>query len=159
MQDQTKANQIVHVFIVLYNLVKLNAITVTSQWVPWHLITGISIVCSGTYQIKHQSSVSLAFLRGIHRSTVDSPHKRPVTQKRFPLTHVIMGKPSVLLCLLLHTVNTNRSGWSANWFYDTGIHGNWSMTLILIAGLVECLHVIYHIYRNGRGFWVWLTAS
>ena len=33
------------------------------------------------------------------------------------------------------------------------------MTLILIAGLVEWLHVIYHTDRNERGFWVWITAS
>ena len=43
-------------------------------------ITGISIVCStvcsGTDQRKHQSSVSLAFVREIHWWPVDSPHKR-----------------------------------------------------------------------------------
>ena len=30
---------------------------------------------------KYQSSASLAFVRGIHRSPVNSPHKRPVTRK------------------------------------------------------------------------------
>ena len=30
---------------------------------------------------KHQSSMSLAFVRGIHRSPVNSPHKWPVTRK------------------------------------------------------------------------------
>ena len=48
-------------------------------------ITGISIIysilCSGADQIKHQSSASLAFVRGIHRWPVDSPHKEPVTRK------------------------------------------------------------------------------
>ena len=39
---------------------------------------------------KHQSSASLAFVRGIHRSPVDSPHKGPVTRKMFPLDDVIM---------------------------------------------------------------------
>ena len=47
-------------------------------------ITGVSIVystvCSGAYQRKHQSSASLAFERGIHRSSVNSPHKGPVTE-------------------------------------------------------------------------------
>ena len=42
-------------------------------------IAGVSIVCSTVYsgadQSKHQSSPSLAFVRGIHRWTVDSPHK------------------------------------------------------------------------------------
>ena len=41
--------------------------------------------CSDTDQRKHQSSASLAFmLRRIHRWPVNSPHKRPVTQKMFP---------------------------------------------------------------------------
>ena len=34
-----------------------------------------SIVCSGTDQRKHPSSTSLAFVRGIHRWPVNSPHK------------------------------------------------------------------------------------
>ena len=44
-------------------------------------------------QRKHQSSASLAFVRGIHRWTVDSPHKgqvTPVTRKMFPFDDVIM---------------------------------------------------------------------
>ena len=42
-----------------------------------------STVCSGADQTKHQSSASLAYVRGIHRSPLDSPHKGPVTQKMF----------------------------------------------------------------------------
>ena len=60
-------------------------------------LTGVSIgcstVCSGVDQRKHQSSASLAFVRGIHRWTVDSPHKgqvTPVTRKMFPFDDVIM---------------------------------------------------------------------
>ena len=34
-----------------------------------------STVCSGADQRKHQSSASLAFVRGIHQRPVDSPHK------------------------------------------------------------------------------------
>ena len=52
-------------------------------------ITGISIVCStvcsSADQRKHESSASLALVRGIHRP----PHKRPVTRKMFPLDDVI----------------------------------------------------------------------
>ena len=48
------------------------------------------IVCSGSDQIKHQSSASLAFVRGIHRSPVNSPHTWPVTRKMFPFDDVIM---------------------------------------------------------------------
>ena len=46
---------------------------------------------SGTDQRKHQSSASLAFVRGIHRWPVDSPHKWPVTRKMFPFDDVIMN--------------------------------------------------------------------
>ena len=49
--------------------------------------TGVSIVYSTVYsgvdQRKHQSSASLAFVRGIHRWPVNSPNKRPVTRKMF----------------------------------------------------------------------------
>ena len=48
-------------------------------------ITGIliiySTICSGADQRKYQSSASLTFERGIHRSPVGSPHKGPVTRK------------------------------------------------------------------------------
>ena len=57
-------------------------------------LSGISIVCStvcsGADQRKHQSSTSLAFVRGIHRLPVNFPHKGPVTQKMFAFDDVIM---------------------------------------------------------------------
>ena len=57
-------------------------------------ITGLtfvySTVYSGTYERKHQSSASLAFVRGIHRGPVNSLHKGSVTLKMFPLDDVIM---------------------------------------------------------------------
>ena len=55
---------------------------------------GVSIicwtVCSGADQRKHQSSVSLAFVRGIQLCPGDSPHKGPVTQNFFPFDDVFM---------------------------------------------------------------------
>ena len=47
-------------------------------------------VYSGANQIKHQSSASLAFVRGIHRRPVNSLHKGPATRKMFPFDDVIM---------------------------------------------------------------------
>ena len=44
-----------------------------------------STVCSGADQRKHQSTASLAFVRGIHRGPVNSPHKWPATRKCFHL--------------------------------------------------------------------------
>ena len=58
-------------------------------------ITSFTIVYSTVYsdadQRKHQSSVSLAFVRGIHWGPVNSPHKWPVTPKMFPFDDVIMN--------------------------------------------------------------------
>ena len=58
-------------------------------------ITGVSVVystvCSDADQrILHQSSASLAFVRGIYRWPVNSPHKGPVTRKMFPFDDAIM---------------------------------------------------------------------
>ena len=57
-------------------------------------ITSLTIVYATVYtgpdQRKHQSSVSLVFVRGIHRGPVNSPHKGPVTRKKFPFDDVIM---------------------------------------------------------------------
>ena len=49
-----------------------------------------STVCSGVDHWKHQSSASLASVRGIHRWPVNSPHKGPITRKMFPFDHIIM---------------------------------------------------------------------
>ena len=58
-------------------------------------ITSLMIVYSTVYsdadQRKHESSVSLAFVRGIHRGPVNSPHKWPVTRTMFPFDDVIMN--------------------------------------------------------------------
>ena len=49
----------------------------------------------GTYERKHQSSASLAFVRGIHRWPVNSSHKGPVTWKMSPFDDVIMKGPYI----------------------------------------------------------------
>ena len=58
-------------------------------------ITRLTIVYSTFYsnadQRKHQSSASLAFVWGIHRGPVNSPHKGPVTRKMSPFDDVIMN--------------------------------------------------------------------
>ena len=69
-----------------YSDVKMGA--VASQ------ITSLTIVYSTTYSGadygKHQSSASLAFVRGINRWPENSPHKWPVMRKMFPFDDVIM---------------------------------------------------------------------
>ena len=53
-------------------------------------ITGVSTVCSGADQGKHQSSESLAFVSGIHRLLANSPQKEPVMLKMFSFDEIIM---------------------------------------------------------------------
>ena len=61
-------------------------------------ITSLTIVYSTVYsgadQRKDQSSASVAFVRGIHRWPVNSPHKKSVTRKMFPFDDVIMNEGS-----------------------------------------------------------------
>ena len=61
-------------------------------------ITSLTIVCSNVYsgadQRKHQSSASLAFVRGIHRWPVNSQRKGSVTRKMFPFDDVTMNARS-----------------------------------------------------------------
>ena len=49
-----------------------------------------SSIYLGTDERKHQSSASLAFVRGIHRSPVNSPQKGPITRKMFQLDDVVI---------------------------------------------------------------------
>ena len=77
-------------------------------------ITSLTIVYSTFYsgadQSKHQSSASLAFVWGIHRGPVNSPHKWPVTRKMFPFDDVIMVsvnwviRPDPTRCMPLRVV-------------------------------------------------------
>ena len=57
-------------------------------------ITSLTNVFSTVYSDadpwKYQSSASLALVRGIHWSLVNSPYKWPVTRKMFPFDDVIM---------------------------------------------------------------------
>ena len=49
-----------------------------------------STVCSGASKRKHNSSASMAFVRGIHLCPVNSPRKGTLTRKMFPFDDVIM---------------------------------------------------------------------
>ena len=66
-------------------------------WARWRLKSPASWMFTqpffqGADQRKHQRSASLAFVRGIHRWPVNSPHKGPVTRKMFPFDDVIMKR-------------------------------------------------------------------
>ena len=85
-----------HVICILAHYSDVIMGTIASQ------ITSLTIVYSTIYsdadQRKHQSSASLAFVWGIHREPVNSPHKWPVTRKMFPFDDVIMGHVIMSRC-------------------------------------------------------------
>ena len=56
-------------------------------------------VYAGAEQRKHQSSASLAFMRGIHQWPVNSPHKGPITRKMIPFHDVIMLSMPIVMAL------------------------------------------------------------
>ena len=83
-------------------------------------ITSLAIVYSIVYsdadQRKHQSSASLAFVRGFHRGPVNSPHKGTVTRKMFPFDDVIMTKANngtsyLAFVLVFHFLFIRTSCW------------------------------------------------
>ena len=74
----------------------------------WSQITILTIVYSAIYsgvdQSKHQSSASLAFVRGIHRGPVNSLHKWPVTRKMFSFDDVIMAHECILSTMAINAL-------------------------------------------------------
>ena len=91
-----------------YNDVKMNVMT--SQ------VAGLTIVYSTVYsgadERKHQNSLSLAFVRGIHRSPMNSPHKGPVTRKMFPFDDVIMHWVSMHLVVTVKCMIVRTQTWA-----------------------------------------------
>ena len=84
-------------------------------------ITSLTIVYSIVYsdadERKHQSSASLAFVQGIHRGPVNSPHKWPVTRKMFPFYDVIM----MMTChgKTLHISGPLRGKFTNHWWFPS----------------------------------------
>ena len=72
-----------------------------------------STVYSGADQRKHQSSASLAFVRGIHRWPVNSPHTWPVTRKMFPFDDVIICNSTpvydIKLNMIIYTCHATKT--------------------------------------------------
>ena len=108
-------------------------------------VSSHSTVYSGPEQRKNQSFASLAFVRGIHRSPVNSPHKGPVTRKMFPFDDVIMIPQLITLCLALHLKyflngligvslrqrNTDTSEYSSCICFTCNMRFSWCNSLVL----------------------------
>ena len=80
-----------------------------------------STVYSGAVQRKHQSSASMAFVRGIHRWPVNSPHKGSVMRKKFPFDDFIMelshDKLQILPRLYMYNFSTQKEHGQINSFH------------------------------------------
>ena len=118
-------------------------------------ITSLTIVYSNVYsgedQRKHQSSVSLAIVRGIHRWLVNSPHKGPVTWKMFPFDDVIMfwGKYSHFQCTWTQMGYICISSQCPVWTIGTclenmHIWGGWSNVQDNTAFIKDYWHVCHY---------------
>ena len=85
-------------------------------------ITSLTIVYSSVYsdadQLKYQSSASLAFVWGIQRWPVNSPHKGPVTRKIFLFDDVIMCYKSIfrMSCTRLFRRRSTPNG---RWYFNS----------------------------------------
>ena len=103
-----------------------------------------STVYSGEDQRKHQSSASLAFVRGIHRRLVNSPHKGPVTRKMFPFDDVIMLSYCSGVCNIM--------------FYSTAT----KRQCVLIMSLFYfnlTLSLSYQWWNHGKNFNCWSATT
>ena len=98
-------------------------------------LTSLTIVYSTVYsdadQRKHQSSTSLAFVRGIHWGPVNSPHKWPVMGKMFPLDDVIMN-------IFQRAWAQQRSNWDQNlYIWNTPHISTLSVGFVSVMSIVR----------------------
>ena len=103
------------------------------------LTTVYSTVYSDAVQRKHQSSAPLAFVRGIHRGPVNSPHKWPVTRKMFPFDDVIMSNVRFSLTAFVEKLQE-----------VIDIHVLWRWRFVTFVTFV---------FSSAWGVGIWLTSS
>ena len=77
-----------------------------------------STVYSGADQLKHQSSASLAFVRGIYRWSVNSTHKGPATRNMFPLDDVIMIIQNLIAWRWLDSLSIKKKYYFDHLYFD-----------------------------------------
>ena len=91
-----------------------------------HFELVVTLVDLGAHQIKHQSSVSLAFVQEIHWWPVNSPHKRPVTRKMFPFDDVIMSESSThVMQFPAYVQENNHASNPQSNLHNNSSHGGW----------------------------------
>ena len=118
-------------------------------------ITSLTIVYSTVYsdadQRKHQSSASLAFVRGIHRGPVNSLHKWPVTRKMFPFDDDIMFSAAICSVMLLP-----HRWWPSCLLYsiavDNGVILNVHSHQVMVLTSKRCIYVYYYIATDNSAW-------
>ena len=111
-------------------------------------ISSLTIVFSTVYsdadQRKHQSSASLAFVRGIHRGPVNSLHKWPVMRKMLPFDDVTMKQPTYKLMITI-TLKRNSSFW---WIFCLWQHCQLSKWQLPVQPVIK--------FNQTFPFWQWI---
>ena len=125
-------------------------------------ITSLTIVYSDVYsgadQREHQSSASLAFVRGIHRWPVNSPRKGPVTRKIFPFDDVIMMHDNIRGKRLLRSRYGNLQclQWIQNWFSLYECNVSYTVQCIFEFSVSRPLTDWWYVFYFNT-FWKYLT--
>ena len=124
-------------------------------------ITSLTIVYSTVYsdQRKYQSSASPAFVQGIHRWPVNSPHKCPVTRKMFPFD-VIMHEFSTWEEIPMkfetpsYFPNHCRPSVGA---LNTNFNGIWNKTHIILFNKMHLKMLCAQCHHNVQAHWSLMT--
>ena len=126
-------------------------------------ITSLTIVYSTVYpgadQRKHQSSASLAFVRGIHRGPVNSPHKGPVTRKMFPSDDVIMQSSvrkdsGEMMIMIKYSFHVSSAIYGRRLFNNLLQWLNRYFRLVYrIVDLVSCSKYYRYLIHTSDGIW------
>ena len=130
-------------------------------------ITSLTIVYLGVYsgadQRKHQSTASLAFVRGIYRWPVNSPHKVPATRKMFLFDDVIMKSTNTRLnkeqwYVWLHGCSTNNHNNNSRnrviyVCFDCMEHSKWHVISENLEVPFEWRHLVTSYYHWQEQHW------
>ena len=122
-------------------------------------ITGVSIVCSPLVQAqikrKHQSSASLAFMRGIHWWPVYSPHKVPVTGKCF---HLMTSWCVIMFVQTIHSNIIERKMLSFWWHSHHWLHRKLSFWQLSVQPVMKISSKWQH-FRFSDVRWIYTMKT
>ena len=142
-------------------------------------ITSLPIVYSTVYSSadhrKHYSSASLAFVWGIHRWPVNSPHKWPVTRKMFPFDDVIMK--SIIWSFMIEGICDPTLCWACHYlfmqvapgkdetgprlsmaFFVSSLHFYWISNHIRSKVWNEIIHPFPNLNGETIEVWEWISS-